>query len=89
MAWIEQLQGQLVGLDTAPLIYFVEENPEYVNVVDTFFNSIAAGELRVVTSVITLLEVMVHPYRRNDESLALRYRDILLNSEGLTTLPLN
>lgn len=26
MEWLVQLQGQIVGLDTAPLIYFIEEN---------------------------------------------------------------
>jgi hypothetical protein len=26
MEWIAQLQGQVVGLDTAPLIYFIEDN---------------------------------------------------------------
>ncbi len=29
MEWIVQLEGQIVGLDTAPLIYFIEENPAY------------------------------------------------------------
>jgi hypothetical protein len=27
MEWIAQLQGQVVGLDTAPRIYFIEQNP--------------------------------------------------------------
>lgn len=89
MEWLDQLEGQVVGLDTAPLIYFVEENPKYLSVVGTFFESIASGKFRVVTSAVTLLEVLVHPYRKNDEPLAARYRDILLNSEGLTTLTLN
>ena len=26
MEWLSQLQGQVVGLDTAPLIYFIEQN---------------------------------------------------------------
>lgn len=26
MEWLIQLQGQIVGLDTAPLIYFIEQN---------------------------------------------------------------
>jgi len=30
MEWITQLQGQVVGLDSAPLIYFIEENPTYM-----------------------------------------------------------
>jgi hypothetical protein len=25
MEWLTQLQGQVIGLDTAPLIYFIEQ----------------------------------------------------------------
>jgi len=35
---------------------------------------------------VTLLEVLVHPFRRGDTKLAQQYRDILLNAEGLTTI---
>jgi hypothetical protein len=30
MEWLAQLQGLVVGLDTAPLIYFIEENSTYL-----------------------------------------------------------
>ncbi|MEJ6480656.1 hypothetical protein N0Y54_04785 [Nostoc punctiforme UO1] len=36
MEWLVQLQGQIIGLDTAPLIYFIEENPNYLDVTDAF-----------------------------------------------------
>lgn len=32
MGWVDNLQGKVVGLDTAPLIYFIEEDPVYVEV---------------------------------------------------------
>jgi predicted nucleic acid-binding protein len=35
------------------------------------------------------LEVLVHPLRRGDAWLAQRYRDILLNAQGLTTFQLS
>lgn len=38
---------------------------------------------------ITLLEVLVHPFRRGDTKLAEQYRDILLNAKGLTTILLS
>ena len=38
----------------------------------------------VVTSTVTLLEVMVHPLRSNNRELANEYRDILLNSKLMT-----
>ena len=32
MGWLEPLQGVVVGLDTAPPAYFIEENPNYQNI---------------------------------------------------------
>lgn len=86
MEWLVQLQGQVVGLDTAPLIYFVEENPLYLEITSAFFEAMARGEFEVVTSVVTLLEVLVYPLRRGDTALAQQYRDILFNEEGLATI---
>lgn len=86
MEWINQLQGRVVGLDTAPLIYFIEENPTYINMMDSFFQAMERGEFRVVTSVITLLEVLVYPLRKLDTTLADRYRNILSFSPSLRTV---
>ncbi len=70
MEWIETLRGTVVGLDTAPLIYFIEENPTYLPIVGRFFEAVDRGEFRVVTSVLTLTEVLVHPLRHGDHNLA-------------------
>lgn len=86
MEWIEALQGKVVGLDTTPLIYFIEENPTYLDMVHPFFEAMDQGEFSVVTSIVTLLEVLVHPFRRGDTRLAQQYRDILLDAESLTTI---
>ncbi|MCI5188890.1 MAG: type II toxin-antitoxin system VapC family toxin [Candidatus Electrothrix sp. AS4_5] len=86
MGWIDELQGQLIALDTAPLIYFIEEHPTYCPVVEPFFEQLDRGAVQVVTSVITLTEVLVKPLRDGDVQLAEQYRDILLNVDGLTTV---
>ncbi|MBN1659780.1 MAG: PIN domain-containing protein [Anaerolineae bacterium] len=88
MEWVEALQGSVVGLDTTPLIYFIEENPRYIDLVLPFFEALDRGEFTVVTSVITLLEVLVHPLRLGDERLADQYRGILLGAGGLRTVTL-
>ncbi|WP_017651856.1 hypothetical protein [Fortiea contorta] len=49
MEWLIQLQGKIVGLDTAPLIYFIEENPNYLHVTDAFFEAMFSGDFSVVT----------------------------------------
>ncbi len=86
MEWLAQLQGQVVGLDSAPLIYFIEENPTYLEMTDAFFEAMVRGEFRIVTSVVTLLEVLVYPLRQGNRILAQQYRDILFNEVGLTII---
>jgi predicted nucleic acid-binding protein len=86
--WITQLQGKTIGLDTAPLIYFIEENPDYIDRVQIFFESMERGDFTVVTSTVTLLEVLVQPLRMHKKELAEEYRDILLNSK-LQTLDIS
>lgn len=88
MEWVDALQGSLVGLDTTPLIYFIEENPRYIDLVRPFFEAVDRGEFTAVTSVVTLLEVLVHPLRHKDDKLAEQYRGILLGAAGLRTVSL-
>ena len=73
MEWIDDLKGKTVGLDTAPLIYFIEENPAYIETVRFFFEAMERGDFLVVTSTVTLLEVLVHPLRSNNRELATEY----------------
>jgi predicted nucleic acid-binding protein len=89
MGWVEDLRGKVVGLDTAPLIYYIERKPVYIDMLRPFFQAVDRGEISIVTSVITLTETLVHPLRNGNKDLANRYRDILFRSNGLTTLPLS
>lgn len=84
MGWVDSLRGKKVGLDTTPLIYFTEENDDYLKLVDPFFEALGRGEFSVVTSVITLLEALVRPIREGDIALAERYKTFLLHSSNIT-----
>ena len=84
MEWLTQLQGQIVGLDTAPLIYFIEQNETYLEFVRAFFQNMSQGEFQVVTSTLTLTEVLVHPLRSGNIELAEQYHDIVLDQENLS-----
>ena len=88
MEWIAQLQGKVVGLDTAPLIYFIEQNPKYLEMMLLFFKSFNRGDFRIVTSTVTLVEVLVHPLRQKNTALAQEYCEILMNQESLTVVQL-
>jgi predicted nucleic acid-binding protein len=43
MEWIDALRGATVGLDTGPLIYYIEEHPAFLARIKPFFE---AAELR-------------------------------------------
>jgi predicted nucleic acid-binding protein len=72
-----------IGLDTAIFIYFMEENPRFLPLVEPIFAGLDAGVLQAATSALTLLEVLVAPYRRGAMALAERYEEILTRGRGL------
>ena len=85
MELIDELRGSRIFIDTAPFIYFIEKHPKYLNVVRPVFIEINDGKIEAITSTITLLEVLVHPFKTKNDILAEKYREIILYSEGLTT----
>ena len=87
MEWLESLRGTIVGLDTAPLIYFIEAHPRYLPLVRPFFEGVERGDFAVVTSTLTLAEVLVHPWRHGDQELIRQYSRILLHADNLSTIP--
>ena len=82
---VDEVKGQRICIDTAPIIYFIERHVKYRDVIRPVFVEIDSGNIEAITSTITLLEVLVHPLWTGDEVLAEKYRDILLSSKGLTT----
>lgn len=81
--------GQTVFLDTAPFIYFFEENERYVECVSSLLDSASRLNVQIVTSVITYIELLTLPERVGDLRLAAKYRDFLTNSEQVSIYPLN
>lgn len=88
MGLVDELQGTRVCIDTAPFIYFIEEHPKYLSIVRPVFAEIDTGRIEAITSTLTLLEVLVHPFKTNNDAIAKKYREILLHSSGLTTFEL-
>jgi predicted nucleic acid-binding protein len=77
-----------VALDTAAFIYFIEEHPRFARVIAPLFEEADRGERRLVTSGLTLLEVLVIPYRAGDIALADRYEALLTRSRGVELIDL-
>ena len=69
---VERLRTSLgrhrrVALDTSVFIYHLDENPKYVALTDAFFSWLDSIHSTAVTSVITMTELLVKPYRESDE----------------------
>ena len=56
-----------IALDTSVFIYQLEANPRYVSLTDTIFSWLEQSRHTAVTSTITMTELLVQPYRDNDE----------------------
>ncbi len=78
-----------VGLDTVAFIYFIEEHPAFLPLVASLFRDADAGRRTIVTSAVTLLEVLVVPYRVGNLPLASRYEDLLTRARGVRLVELD
>jgi predicted nucleic acid-binding protein len=83
------IAGKFLAFDTSPLIYYIEQHPQYSPIADDLFDAIHRGDARGMTSVLTLLEVLVQPLRSARLDLAHLYRRILTGSTGITLFPLD
>jgi predicted nucleic acid-binding protein len=62
-------ERERIGLDTNVFIYFLECHPRCGAWCTSLFNRIERGQNPAVTSTITLLELLVQPYRDQKEEL--------------------
>jgi predicted nucleic acid-binding protein len=72
-----------VALDTACFIYFAEQHPSYAALIRPLFEAADQERLVLCTSSLTLLEVLVVPYRSNRPELASQYESLLTESRGI------
>jgi predicted nucleic acid-binding protein len=88
LALIDDVGGGPVGLDTVVFIYFIEEHERFLPAVAPLFVAADAGKLELVASALTLLEVLVVPYRAGNIDLAERYETLLTRSRGIRMVDL-
>ena len=89
MGLIADLEGGPVGLDTAVFIYYIEERPLYLPLVESIFEALDEERLLGLTPTVTLLEALVVPLRAGNLALAEQYERLLSQSRGLLLLDLD
>lgn len=80
---VKIITNRKIFIDTAPLIYYIEEHKDYISYLNLLFENPQINRNTISTSVITLLEVLVLPYKNNDSTLANKYKEILENSNDI------
>ena len=88
MGLISDLGPGPVAIDTAIFIYFIEEEPRFLPHILPLFVEADEGKRELVTSALTLLEVLVVPYRTGNPQLAERYELLLTGSRGIRMVEL-
>ena len=89
MGLITELGVGSVAVDTAIFIYFIEENPRFLPEILPLFKQADQGKRELITSALTLLEVLVVPYRAGNRRLADRYEALLTHSRGIRLVELS
>ncbi len=76
-------------LDANAFVYTVERIDPYRAVLDSFWSDVQASGATVVTSELTLLEVLVKPLKASDALLETAFRTVLETSPDVRMLPVS
>jgi predicted nucleic acid-binding protein len=88
MGLIDDIGPGHVGIDTSIFIYFIEEAPQFLPALAPLFQNADEGIRDLIASAVTLLEVLVVPYRAGNRALAERYEALLTRSRGVRLIDL-
>lgn len=83
MVILNAIQGERVYLDTNVFIYALEGYPDFVDELTELFENFDEGNLRAVTSELTLAEVLVRPFIDGNVERQTAYQQVLQSSEAL------
>jgi predicted nucleic acid-binding protein len=77
-----KLINKTIFLDTAPIIYYIEDHPKFRIKLNELFELNATGKIHFQSSVLSLLEVLILPIRKKRFDIAELYQQILSNSDN-------
>ena len=78
----------LIYLDANCFIYSVERIDPYREILDTLWQTVSGGQVKVVTSELTMLEVLVKPLKVGDTFTVTTFRTILRHTPDVQMMPI-
>ena len=79
--------GALVLLDSAPIIYILDQDPRHAPRFRPLFERQGAGEIRFAVTSMTIAEVLTGPLKAGEEALARRYRAVMESWQVVNLTP--
>lgn len=86
MGLIREIENSsIIAVDTTVFIYYIEKNEKYFDILNSIFKKCNSKEnpLKLVTSMITLIEVLTKPLKEGRKDLVTQYQNILLSSSNV------
>ncbi|MDI6744519.1 MAG: type II toxin-antitoxin system VapC family toxin [Thermodesulfovibrionales bacterium] len=77
-----------VYIDTSVFIYFVEKNARYHKICESIFENIESGAAKASTSTLSLLEVLVKPYKLKRDDLILSFYSLFTTYPNISWIDL-
>jgi len=78
------LQGvKIIFLDTAPIIYFIENHPQFSDIVEVFIEQLDQGNIQGIISPVTVAECLVNPLKNKDQKLQQDFVDFMLRQKSI------
>ncbi|GGA11635.1 PIN domain-containing protein [Okeania sp. KiyG1] len=69
-----------IYIDTSVVIYTIEVNHNYWQLLQPLWQKFQAGQVELITSELTLMESLVLPFRQSNINLITTYEQLLLSS---------
>ena len=75
--WKDIPPGAKIFVDSAPIIYLLEDHPALAAQFLGLFEAEAAGQIQIAISTLTIAEVLTGPYQHSEDAIARRYEKAL------------
>ena len=80
MGQLNLLDSARIYIDTSVVIYTIEINRNYWQLLQPLWQKFQAGQIELITSELTLMESLVIPFRQSNVNLIDTYEQLLLSS---------
>jgi predicted nucleic acid-binding protein len=80
MGRLDLQDGEIVYVDSAIFIYTLQSDPRYFPILNPFWEKFQSRKIQVVTSELTLMEILVQPFKLADSRRIEGYERFLTKS---------